>query len=589
MGLKNGAIAVILEQEALFLNCTIEMDNNQATAPRQRRPLAKEREMLAAKERQEKIMQTRDQMIGIYVHQFKRRCFIMLMRAFTRWCKVYPLTIKCDEVAKQLKERTFLLENIRGSYLRDVVLVKHHLEQIQAVKLPEENPAFEKVRADMYDLHAVPSVDLRGLIEKAKMAPSQASNQLVESLINANILDLETGKALNPWEQSRGYKRIQKFKRGDSYQLPDTGGQSMPLQAPRDCTLFIRHCSKCIGVISLVRNWSKDIEEALRYQLEAKSMVAELAELKRLVSNLQNIIENQQEDYKVLLEKSQQVETAGAWFDKWSYMKEFEEKELEQEEKRGVLRHRAEMANADKESTSYNQSLRVQSDIDDCAIRETNLKQLLKKEKVTREREEKNRLKLFDDVKAVQREVHEKNQEISRINSLLADEKQAKHAVEMELHGLAHQNQALQDALDKKEGMFGSFREEMMSKICAYEEQLAVLQSDCGDKDDMLDHLRDEIRHIKATEAKALKDLAQMQKSSDELEERAARLQAIVRSKDRTRRTMKGVATMVLAACRWKRCLRKRDYLGLGYKRNRERLRFAERNFGLQVSGVALA
>ncbi len=109
--------------------------------------LARER---AEENRVLKIAATRDQMVSIYVHQFKRRCFILLMRAFVRWVKVFPITMKCNEIAKQLSERNFALESIRTSYLRDVVLVKHHLEQLASVKLDDERgegnrSALEKV------------------------------------------------------------------------------------------------------------------------------------------------------------------------------------------------------------------------------------------------------------------------------------------------------------------------------------------------------------------------------------------------------------------------------------------------------------
>jgi hypothetical protein len=87
----------------------------------------------------------------------------------------------------------------------------------------------------MYDLHSVPSVDLRGLIELAKTASSQPSAALVESLIQAKVLDIETGRTLNPWERSRGYKRLMKYKRGDAYELPEAAGESFPLKAPANC------------------------------------------------------------------------------------------------------------------------------------------------------------------------------------------------------------------------------------------------------------------------------------------------------------------------------------------------------------------
>lgn len=42
-------------------------------------------------------------------------------RAFLIWAEKYPLYQKCDELAKQLQERTHALIIMKESYLRDVV------------------------------------------------------------------------------------------------------------------------------------------------------------------------------------------------------------------------------------------------------------------------------------------------------------------------------------------------------------------------------------------------------------------------------------------------------------------------------------
>ena len=49
----------------------------------------------------EKLTRARNLIVSIYISQFKRRCFILLMRAFTKWSKEYSLYLKCDELSKQ--------------------------------------------------------------------------------------------------------------------------------------------------------------------------------------------------------------------------------------------------------------------------------------------------------------------------------------------------------------------------------------------------------------------------------------------------------------------------------------------------------
>lgn len=51
-----------------------------------------------------------------------RRTDIMLMtRAFLVWAEKFPLYQKCDELAKQLQERSETMTILKESYLRDVI------------------------------------------------------------------------------------------------------------------------------------------------------------------------------------------------------------------------------------------------------------------------------------------------------------------------------------------------------------------------------------------------------------------------------------------------------------------------------------
>ena len=53
-----------------------------------------------------------------------------LLKAFITWRKCIPLIQVCRELKNQLQERSSVFDALRESYYRDVICLKHHLEQI---------------------------------------------------------------------------------------------------------------------------------------------------------------------------------------------------------------------------------------------------------------------------------------------------------------------------------------------------------------------------------------------------------------------------------------------------------------------------
>jgi hypothetical protein len=176
--------------------------------------------------------------------QVGRVLYASRMRAFRIWLTELPLNQKCDELARQLRERTFILDTVRNSYLKDVVSVKYHLDQLMKVQINDN--AIELWQKNAYDLHVVPYVDLRELINKAKSSLQQSSAQILENLVDVGVIDPETCRTLNPWEQSRSYRRIERLRKGQSYQFAK-GGESIHLAAPSNCKIFVKWCKDCIG------------------------------------------------------------------------------------------------------------------------------------------------------------------------------------------------------------------------------------------------------------------------------------------------------------------------------------------------------
>ena len=162
---------------------------------------------------------TKRHILKIFLYCFKKRCLLQMMKAFVKWSKELPLFLKCDDLAKGMVERNLTLDSIRGSYLRDVISIKYNLDQIRNIKLESIKASHicdhcrEKgipcnrplAIADdiLYSVDALPSVDLRFLIDKAKESEHATSSALRDNLLDAGILDYETMKTLNPWEESK--------------------------------------------------------------------------------------------------------------------------------------------------------------------------------------------------------------------------------------------------------------------------------------------------------------------------------------------------------------------------------------------------
>jgi len=144
-----------------------------------------------------------------------------------------------------LKERTFALEDIRKSYLRDVVNVKICLEKITSIDIVEvdkynyltaiassgigavssiedeielspyqqqqrqiQEQQIRQLRIQQNEIKDItagvkimPSCDLRSMIKRATESVHDTSAQLRENLIEAGLVDVESMRTLNPWEQ----------------------------------------------------------------------------------------------------------------------------------------------------------------------------------------------------------------------------------------------------------------------------------------------------------------------------------------------------------------------------------------------------
>jgi hypothetical protein len=309
-----------------------------------------------------------------------------------KWSKMLPLIQKCDELGKQLHERLLVVSSLRESYFRDVLCVKHHLEKLKeySSKLPalssitdgisDEKKTGEsadslKSHMDMYDLHAIPSTNLRPLIQNALNSPNMTSYQLNETLVASGLINGATGKTSYPWEKGRNYKKLMRIQKGISWDFPKFKGDSVALQSPGNFKLFVTYCRQCIGTMSFVRDWNIDIEEALQKNIDSKTVDLQLSNLKNTVNSLNEIIEKQQTgthslthsltyllthllthslthstEIESLRRKLLELKQTSQWVQQLRGMQDHKTIEDALHEKVSIWRERAHMASADLES-----------------------------------------------------------------------------------------------------------------------------------------------------------------------------------------------------------------------------------------------
>ena len=284
---------------------------------------------------------------------FERNKKIILLKSFIKWAKQIPLHQKCDELAGQLKDRLVAIASIRDSYLRDVVRVNYHLSKVKEFKFPDsDEEAFKKLSGhDMYDLHVVPSMSLKKLIDRATEEET-SSMQLKETLIQAGLINVGTGKAYNAWEKGKMFKKVMKHNRGPRYKLPNTGGESISLATPQTHELFVRYCKDCVGVMQFVRAWNFEVEDSLRYKSEGQIMEREIENLKNTINSLNNIIQTQEQDIVDKEKKITLMKNSSQFMTQWSHSMKNDERERDLTDKVQKMRHERDMTLGDLESSA---------------------------------------------------------------------------------------------------------------------------------------------------------------------------------------------------------------------------------------------
>lgn len=180
--------------------------------------------------------------------------------------------------------------------------VKQHIERVY------KN---QDMPVDLKELcGSVPSMDFRKLVARAHTDDS--SNQLRDGLMETGLISEKAKKkwSVNPWEQGHAY---QMYKRINPERLR-SGGASLNLYAPNRHRLYIKYCRSCVGVMSLVHDWNKDVEIALGAKLTEDTT----EELKRVVRNLNTVIIDLSNKVERQTAEIEGYEKGSKWWTEWA-------------------------------------------------------------------------------------------------------------------------------------------------------------------------------------------------------------------------------------------------------------------------------
>lgn len=442
-------------------------------------------------------------LIQIKRAQANRKRLETMLRAFYRWSYEFPLALKCDEMSKQLKERNLMMDTVRSSYLRDVVSIKHHLDKINDAEVDNTDTSLVRLKQNMYDLHTLPSVDLRSLVENVRQSVGQSSAQLRESLVDAGLLDPESLRTLNPWDQSRGFRRIMRIKKGGACKPPDMEGESFSIAAPSNKKLFVRYCKDCIGMSIFIKGWNSEVEESLKFKADFANIDNHIQEYRNLIGKLNVTIENQEKQIVELLDRTHKLETANAWFEKWGAGRDPSKigklSAMDDFEARTMYKNMCEMARAELESFAFNSGLRVQEKERAHLAAEKIQRQKLRAAELGKDADSKERLKIVQDFRKTQVELTSKVNEIMHLNNLNALKEEEKVALSTKLTASEADNTKLHEMVDRKEVEYATLREETNIKIEDLNYQIKQLNDDYHSQENTIDELRENVNGKKVS------------------------------------------------------------------------------------------
>jgi len=476
---------------------------------------------------------------------FNRNKKSLLLKFFLRWSKMLPLYVKCDELAKQLQDRITAIASIRDSYLRDVVRVKYHLQKIQEFKLPgEEQPALlQQTGHDMYDLHVVPSISLRKLIDRA-VQKDGSSAQLQETLIQAGLVNVATGKAFNAWEKGKNFNKIMKHNRGPAYKSnPIMGGESISCSVPQTHELYVRYCKQCIGVMQFVRTWNFEVEDSLRYKVEGQIMERQIGELRDTIDALNKIIGTQEQnivDKEAIIDD---LRKSQKFMDQWSYQQEMADREAALRDEKRKMRDERDMVLADKESTAIEVDLKRNEERRVWKLKDARMRHDVAVAVEEKDKETRLRLEMLGHLTASQTRVIEQDAAILK----LTEETNAQKKLIVELRATAEaaekEKKLVTGINDVVSADLAALKTQSTATIAGMQDEIAFLKEEADVNERQIANFYEECRELRNDKDAVLDELGELREYKQDLEKKErARLATIAR---KPKHSLKVIAMVV--------------------------------------------
>jgi uncharacterized coiled-coil protein SlyX len=320
-------------------------------------------------------------------------------------------------------------------------------------------------------------------------------------LVDAGLLDPETLRTLNPWDQSRGYRRIMRIKKGGAVKPPDLEGESISLAAPSNKKLFVRYCKDCIGLAIFIKDWNREVELSMKFKADFANVDALIQEYRQVIEKLNNTIEGQERQIVQLLDRTSKLETANAWFEKWGVIKEAGKVGkggiLDEYEQKMMYKHIAEMARAEIESFAFNSAMRIEVKEQAHIAAERAHRQRLREAELTKDADSKERLRIVQDFRKTQLDLQTKVNEIAELTQANQVKEAEKAHLNQKLTVAEAENVNLHSVIDKKEVEYATLRDESNAKIEDLNYTIRQLNNDYSKQENTIDELRDNLANKK--------------------------------------------------------------------------------------------
>lgn len=439
---------------------------------------------------------------------------ILLAKAFITWCDNLPLRDKCNELSKQLQERTEIITTLKESYVRDVLNVKMHIENIYNQLKNSDS---------LCELQSIPSVDLRSFMEG--VINNQSSSQIKDALLKAFLVNPDTMRqwTKNPWDQGQQYKKWKHVETGRPYK-PVKEGHCIDLYAPSRHKLFVKYCKACVGVMTIVETWNKDVEAAFKRRIDSQTN----EELRQSIRNLNTFICEQGDKIEKLTVENERLKKGPKWFASWQNC---------------VYRESDSQMMIDMYKDNYYRTLNQLNmcieDKENLEIQKFELKEIIAAERRSYEDTfAKMELRHSSEIATLQNEMSNLRKTIAEREAEMLDsniaisryEKSAKDA-QAELARMIRIRDQLLTALDEKDKILEEYRNEAVLKIDELTMQLQQATEDVNRLEIEVDGSRDIIYELKQ-KIKDLETEIQFLQQNEIQKESTIELKTVVEEED---------------------------------------------------------